>query len=132
MSTDPATGGDVEVDPFDLPDWLGTADVTWSTESRLGAQARLRGSLVAEHNEIGCDVVAADEAYPAPVVAESVRADVHRSWTHGEVHLVQRAGRLTLLVPATRLSTDDVLEALRRLAKAVGAPPGNFRVSVRL
>jgi hypothetical protein len=46
--------------------------------------------------------------------------------------LVEYDGRLTLAVPGTSFSADLVLEAIGRLAKAVGVKPGEFVAALRL
>lgn len=121
------------VDAFDLPDWLGTGDVTWVSDTGLCSglvQGRLTSGDDAE--ELPCDLLAADVAYPQPVVDEATRAQVHQVWRHGEVHLVTRDGRLTLAAPGTRHAADDVLELMARLARAVGAPADRFAVRLRV
>ena len=35
----------VAVDPFDLPDWLGTDEVTWSADAGLRTGHHVRGNL---------------------------------------------------------------------------------------
>ena len=71
---------------------------------------------------MACDLLAVDEAYPVPVADQDVRHDAHQAWRHGQVLLVGPDDRLTLAVPGTRFGPDLVLDALARLAKAVGAP----------
>ncbi len=121
------------VDPFDLPEWLGTGDVTWVSDMGL-CSGLVRGRLVGGDagEELDCDLLAADVAYPQPVVDEATRAQVHQVWQHGEVHLVARDGRLTLAAPGTRHGADDVLELLSRLARAVGAPGDRFAARLRV
>lgn len=125
--------GDVtEADPFDLPDWLGTAEVTWSAQSVVREAHRVTGVLTGGGAELACDLLAADEAFPAPVLTESWRRSAHQAWVHGQVLLVRYDGRLTLVVPGTRFSADLVLEVLGRLAKAVGVDPSRFVAALRL
>jgi len=122
------------LDPFDLTDALG-AGATWSAEAGLGSEHRVRGRLVptvAGHEATPCDLLAADDAYPAPVTDDATRARAHQAWRHGEVHLAAYDGRLTLVVPGTRFSADLALEALRRLARALGARPQDFAALLRL
>ena len=52
-----------------------------------------------------------------------MRSRAHRAWRHGQVLLVEHDARLTLAVPARELDAELVLDALARLAKAVGASP---------
>ena len=67
--TTPEPGALPEADPFDLPDWLGTAEVTWEPETGIRTGHRVRGRLTAERadDELPCDLLAVDEAYPVPV-----------------------------------------------------------------
>ena len=122
-----------DVDPFDLPEWLGSGDVTWSAESGLHAGHQVSGSLRnAEADPIACDLVAVDEAYPAPVADDETRLATHQAWRHGQIRLASYDGRLTLLVPGTALTADLVLDALARLAKAVGARPECYAAHLRI
>lgn len=82
--------------------------------------------------ELPCDLLAADLAYPEPLLDDGWRRQAHQAWTHGQVLLVEYGGRLTLAVPGTAYSADGVLETVSRLAKAVGVRPGRFLVSLRL
>jgi len=120
------------LDPFELPDWLGVEDVTYTAVTSLGSAHLVTGTLRGAGGELGCDVLACDLAYPLPVLDEAWRHDAHQAWTLGEVLLVEYDGRLTLAVPGTEFTADGVLEAVGRLAKAVGAPPDRFVVSLRL
>jgi hypothetical protein len=130
-----------EVDPFDLPEWLGEGEVTWVAESSLSGGPVVAGRLTVGHPQVGappggeplaCDLLAADRAFPRPVLDETWRTRAHQAWTHGQVLLVEYGGRLTLLVPATILDADRVLEALARLAKAVGVRRDRFVAALRL
>jgi hypothetical protein len=122
-----------EVDPFDLPEWLGEDEVTWSSEAGVRGEHVVPGCLVGTTGErLACDLFAVDEAYPAPVVDEATRTRVHQAWRHGQVLVVQRGGRLTLALPGRTFATDLVLDALTRLAKAVGAEPTRWSVHLRL
>ncbi len=120
-------------DPFDLPEWLGSGEVTWSAESGVHAGHRISGSLGGGGAEpIACDLVAVDEAYPAPVADDATRAASHQAWRHGQIRLTSNDGRLTLLVPGTSFTADLVLDALARLAKAVGARPESYVAQLRI
>lgn len=121
-----------EVDPFELPEWLGEGEVTWSAESGLGAGPLVSGTLTAGHERLACDLLAVDEAYPSPVTDDPTRLRAHHAWRHEQVHLTSYDGRLTLLVPGTGFTADLVLEALERLAKAVGAMPEQYAALLRL
>lgn len=112
------------LDPFDLPSWLGDGSVTWVPDGGIGGEARLPGRLCSEgHDDLPCDLLAVDEAYPAPVAGDDVRTLAHQTWRHGQVHLMSYDGRLTLAVPGQAFTADRVLEVLGRLAAAVGAAP---------
>lgn len=130
------TGALEELDPFDLPDWLGCGDVGWSATSGLHAGHRVSGALAprgAESTEpIACDLFAVDEAYPAPVADDATRLATHQAWRHGQIGLASYDGRLTLLVPGTGFTADLVLDALARLAKAVGARPESYSAHLRI
>jgi hypothetical protein len=121
-----------EVDPFDLPDWLGVEQVTWAAVVGLGSGHFVEGSLTAEGREaLGCDLLAVDDAYPSPVAPDSLRVRVHQLWRHGEVLLLTEAGRIVLAMPGSRLDPETVLEAVGRLARAVGAT-GGYGVRLRV
>ncbi|MFB9314703.1 hypothetical protein [Nocardioides plantarum] len=133
------------VDPFDLPEELGTADVVWRATDGL-AGCLVRGVLEpADGDPLPCDLLAVDEACTGPVTDEATRRLVHRAWRDGQVHLGRTAGvdgaggvagpdqgRLTLLVPGTGFTADDVLETLARLARSLGAVPSSYAVLLRL
>jgi hypothetical protein len=76
--------------------------------------------------------LAADVAYPRPLLSDSWRHDAHQAWEHGQVLLLSYDGRLTLAVPGTAYSADGALEVLSRLAKAVGVDAARFTVCLRL
>ncbi|NPC96400.1 hypothetical protein [Nocardioides sp. zg-DK7169] len=123
-----------ELDPFDLPDWLGTSDVTWTPGSGLRAGHLVAGVLqhAAGEDSVGCDLLAVDAAYPVPVAGDADRTRTHQAWHRGEVHLVRREDRLTLAVPGTGFTADLVLDALSRLARAVGATPERYSACLRI
>ena len=120
------------VDAFDLPDWLGTSDVAWTARSTVRGAARVEGVLSGAGEELECDLLAVDLAYPEPLLEDGWRRQAHQSWTHGQVLLIEYDGRLTLAVPGTAYSADGALETVGRLAKAVGVAPGRFVVTLRL
>jgi hypothetical protein len=120
------------VDPFELPEWLGTGDVTWTAHSSVRGARLIRGSLSGGDGELACDLLAADVAHPEPLVPEPWRRQAHQVLEHGQVLLVERSGRLTLAVPGTAYSADGVLETLGRLARAVGVDPHRFAAHLRL
>jgi hypothetical protein len=122
-----------EVDPFDLPEWLGVSEVTWEADRGLATGHRVAGALTAPGQEsVPCDLLAVDDAYPAPIAADPVRVRAHQLWRHGEVLVASDAGDLLLVVPGSRLDTETVLEAIGRLARAVGAPAGTYAVRLRV
>lgn len=124
------------VDPFDLPEELGTGEVTWTAVDGLRGYL-VRGGLRPSPGAPGtwseaCDLLAVDEAYPRPVADDALRAATHLAWRHGQVHLAACDSRLTLLVPGTDFTAERVLEAVVRLAKALGASPAAYAVHLRL
>lgn len=123
-------------DPFDLPDWIGAHDATWTALGSVGS-ARVKGLLTSDladprDEPVSLAVLGCDVAYPAPVLVEQLRHDAHQSWVHGEVLLVCEHGRYLLPVPGTALGADLLCEALRRFARAVGAKPDRMTVALRL
>ncbi len=134
-----ASGRTVDpVDPFELPEWVGEGRVSWHASSSLRGSHLVTGELVgelvgdAEGQTLICDVLACDLAYPVPVLSESWRHDAHQAWVLGEVLLLAYDGRLTLVVPGTVVTAEPTLEAMRRLARAVGSVPERFTVALRL
>ncbi|WP_139983388.1 hypothetical protein [Nocardioides litoris] len=126
----PPTGD--PVDPFDLPDHLGTAAVVWRADDGLDGPL-VHGRLVVDgHEDVVCDLLAVDDAYPAPVADDAARSCAHQAWRHGQVHLVSQGDRLTLLVPGSGFSADLVLDVVARLARALGADPASYAVLLRL
>lgn len=122
-----------DVDPFDLPAWLGESPVTWWPDEGIRVGHLVTGLLTAGASEaLPCDLLAVDEAYPRPVVDDGIRTRTHQSWRHGQVLLVAYDGRLTLAVPGRDFSADLVLDALARLARAVGASPDDYAATLRL
>lgn len=129
MSQPPAVSA---LDPFDLPDWLGGGETVWRATSSVRGGHLVRGELTGDGETLECDLLGADQAYPLPVLADEDRRACHQAWTHGQVLLVSYDGRLTLTVPGTGFTADLVMEAVGRLAKAVGAKPASFAVMLRL
>jgi hypothetical protein len=122
-----------DVDPFDLPEWLGTLDVVWRADTGLGAGHHVRGRLTGEGQpDLTCDLLAVDEAYPEPVVDDESRLRVHQAWRHGQVVIGQYDDRLVLAIPGTGFGPDDVLAALGRLARAVGAHAERYAALLRI
>ena len=130
-----------DIDPFDLPEWLGTGDVVWRADEGLQTGHLVRGRLAADQRpeqrtgasqEIVCDLLAVDEAYPAPVVDDATRLRVHQAWRHGQVVVGEHGSRMVLAVPGTRFGPELVLDAVGRLARAVGARAERYAVLLRL
>lgn len=123
-------------DPFDLPDWLGTDAVTWTALSSVRGAQHIAGSLSGASGELPrelpCDLLAADVAYPQPLLDDDWRRQAHQAWEFGQVLLVTYDRRLTLAVPGTAYSADGTLETIGRLAKALGVPAARFTVRLRL
>jgi hypothetical protein len=120
------------IDAFDLPDWLGEQDVSWTAVGSLGG-ASVQGRLeAADGQQLDCDLLAGDVAYPVPVLAVEWRTAAHAAWWRGEALLVEEDGRLTVVLPGTQVTAEPALDAVGRLAKAVGAVPGRFTVVLRL
>jgi hypothetical protein len=121
------------VDPFDLPDELGTAKVVWRADEGLDGH-RVRGCLQPSGPgpTVVCDLLAVDQAYPVPVADDRTRLLTHQAWRHGQVHLASYDDRLTVLVPGRAFDPDRVLQALTRFAKALGADPASYAVLLRL
>ena len=130
-----------DIDPFDLPEWLGTRDVVWRADAGLRTGHLVRGRLTAEGGaeepvEIVCDLLAVDEAYPEPVVDDATRLRVHQAWRHGQVVIggldTSDGTRMVLAVPGTGFGPDLVLDALGRLARAVGAHAESYAALLRI
>jgi hypothetical protein len=121
-----------ELDPFDLPEWVGDGEVAWAAERGLGGHL-VAGRLTGGSGEsLPCDLLAVDQAYPAPVVDEATRTRVHQTWRHGQALLLSHEGRATVAVPGTSFAADRVLEAFTRVARAVGADPARWSVQLTL
>jgi hypothetical protein len=121
-----------EVDAFDLPAWLGESEVTWRAASSVRGSHHVSGELVGVDGSLACDLLAADLAYPNPVLQGEWRRAAHQQWALGQVLLVEYDGRLTLAAPGTDFDAERVLDCLGRLAKAVGAKPSRFVAALRL
>lgn len=117
---------------FDLPEWLGTEDVTWHSLTGLRTGHVVTGELRAGDQRTACDLFGVDEAYPEPVADEAWRQRTHRAWRNGQVELGFAHDRLVVSVPDTRVDAERVIEALSRLARAVGASPERWSVNLRI
>ena len=78
------------------------------------------------------DLLAVDSAYPEVVCPDEHRQAAHQAWQFDQVALVEENGRVAVAVPGTRFDADLACEVIRRLAKSVGAPTGNFTVALCL
>jgi hypothetical protein len=126
-------GNSREVDPFDLPEWLGEAHVTWTPEGGIHDSHLVAGLLTGDEGQsLPCALMAVDEAYPKPVAEDELRHQAHQAWRHGQVFLLSDDGGLTLAVPGTSFTAERVMDTIARLAKAVGAQPDSFSVLLRL
>ena len=105
--------------------------MTWAADAGLRSAPRARRPARRDH-ELPCDLLAVDEAYPAPVADDRRRLRAHQAWRHGQVQLATYDDRLTLLTPGREFSAEGVLDVIGRLAKAVGASPDRYAVLLRL
>lgn len=122
-----------EIDPFDLPEWLGVEEVTWSADEGVRGRHLVAGRLTAPgQDDVVCDLLAVDQAFPLAVTDPQSRLRAHQAWHHGQVLVANYGDRLTLAGPGTDWSPDQILEALTRLAKSVGARPERYGVLLRL
>lgn len=122
----------IDVDPFDLPEWLGVGQVVWHADQGLRSGHLVAGRLVSDDDVLACDLLAVDEAYPVPVTDDDSRLRAHQAWRHGQVLLGQYADRLVLAAPGARFDADRVLDTLARLARAVGGSPDNMAALLRI
>ena len=121
-----------DLDPFDLPDWLGDGPVSWASDEGLSGHL-IAGHLTGAPDQVlPCDLFAVDQAYPTPVLDEATRTRVHQMWRHGQVLLLTREGRATVATPGTSWTSDQVLVALTRVARAVGTDPGRWSARLGL
>lgn len=122
-----------DVDPFDLPEWLGTAEVVWRSDEGLATGHQVAGRLTADgEDDLACDLLAVDDAYPEPVVDAATRTRVHQAWRHGQVVVGRLDDRLVLAVPGTGFGPELVLDVLARLARSVGAHAERYAALLRL
>lgn len=119
-------------DAFDLPDWLGTEQVTWRADQVLSKEPVIAGRLSAAAHDQPLDLLAADAAYPRTVCSSYHRHDAHQAWHFGEVLLLGTGDRVAAAVPTVSFDANLACEAIRRVAKALGAPAANFTVTFTL
>ncbi len=78
-------------------------------------------------------MLAVDAAYPRTVCSSSQRHDAHQAWHFGEVLLLEDdTGRVAAAVPTISFDPNLAVDAIRRVAKALGAPSANFTVTLML
>jgi hypothetical protein len=120
-------------DAFDLPEWVGTQAVTWRSEAPLDSGYRIVGELRGDgDHRLPFDLLAADTAYPTVVCSDLERHDAHQAWQFGEVVLLEIDARVCAAVPARLFDANLACEAMRRVARAVGADLSRFWVSLSL
>ncbi len=119
-------------DPFDLPEWLGEDALTWAAEHDLSSVHVVGVLTSTAGQQLPLDLLCVDAAFPAPVVSERVRHDVHQAWHYGQVLLLGRPGNTALGVPVARIDADLSCDALRRFAKAIGVPSDRMSVTLQL
>ena len=129
-------GSDVEtVDPFDLPEWLVSEQVVWSSLESVVAKTVVKGQLRAvdaDHAPYRLDLVAVDAAWPTAECSPQDRRAAHQAWHFGQVVVLHHDGVSALGVPTALFSADLALEALRRFARAVGSDPWRYAVHLLL
>lgn len=122
-----------EVDPFDLPAWVGEQEVTWYADSGARFGHHIMGRVTsAGQDDLVCDLLAIDQAYPQQVAASGWRRLAHQAWHNDQVLLISYDARLTLAVPGHEFTADLVLAALFRFSKSVGGRPEDFVAALRL
>ncbi len=122
----------VAADPFELPEWLGTGEVTWATEQTVAGSAAVTGRFEQAGVHLAADLMAVDRAFPVVALADDWRTPAHQAWAHGEVLLLEVDERLTLAVPGHALTADLALEALRRFARSIGIRSDRLVAALRL
>lgn len=120
-------------DAFDLPDWLGTEPVTWHGLEALDSGRHITGVMRGpDGRSHPFDLLAVDSAYPTVVCSDAERHDAHQAWQFGEIILLLVGERVAAAVPASRFDANLGCEAIRRVAKSVGADSSRFSVSLSL
>lgn len=120
------------VDPFELPEWLGTESVTWESVGGLTGGPHVRGRLLAGSAEHPLDLLAVDAAYPRTVCPNKQRHDAHQAWHFGEVLLLLIDQRVTAAVPATGFDPNRACDAIGRVARSIGVEASRFSVTLEL
>ena len=107
--------------------------MVWRSDAGLRTGHLVQGRLTADGtDDVICDLLAVDEAYPEPVVDDATRLRVHQAWRHGQVVVGALDTRMVLAVPGTGFGPDLVLEALGRFANSVGARAERYAALLRL
>ena len=122
-----------ELDPFDLPDWLGETQVTWCADAGIGSGHLVPGRLLGEPDSRSPSTSSLwTRPTPGPSPRTDVRTRSHLAWRHGQVQLVSRDERPTAAVPGRDFTAERVLEILARVARAVGADPERYAARLRI
>jgi hypothetical protein len=66
------------------------------------------------------------------VATDAIRVRAHQVWQHGEVMIAEDHERMLLVVPGSRVDTETALDAIARLARAVGAASGSYAVRLEV
>ncbi len=122
------------VDPFDLPDWLGTREVSWAADSGLRASHLVPGSL-----DGGGPIVSTATCWGstgptrAPVASRRACGTAPtRPGSTGRCCWSRSVVGSPWPSQAPGFTSELVLTALERLAQAVGAEPSSYAVRLRL
>lgn len=120
-------------DPFDLPEWVGDGAVVWRSDDSTDSAPGIIGHVTSPIGEsMRVDLLAVDVAAPRPSFPEDERTHAHAAWKRGQVQLYLVDDVVTCAVPTVAFTADLVCDAIRRLAKGVGAPASRFSVLLEL
>jgi hypothetical protein len=127
------SGSIAVVDPFELPEWLGTSAVSWHSTSPVDGGPSVSGVFRTDDGRCqDLDLLAVDAAFPVPVCPDAERRLAHRSWQYGEVILLDIDGRIVAGVPGRQFDANLACETLRRVARSVAADTGRYSVWITL
>ena len=120
---------DRDVDPFDLPEWLGEAEVDLDADARRtprAPRARARSPAPATTT---CPATCWPSTTPTRSRWPTTTSAPAPTWPGGTARSCwcECEDRLTLAVPGTSFTADLCLDAIGRLAKAVGASGRRLR-----
>ena len=121
-----------DLDPFDLPDWLGEGAVTWAAEAGVRRGHRVPGHLRVPGRR--CPATCSPWTRRTPRRSPTRRPGPAPTWPGGtdRSSCSPTTTGVVLAVPGTGFTADLVLDALSRLAKAVGASPENYVALLRI